>query len=449
MRFRGVSVLTNTPTRAAQRSPGGVQLSSMLEPVIDRAAIELGLDRMEIRRVNAPTHRSPFGAARHEVSSAFSKELFDKAEELFDWKEQSKLSGMKRGSKVTGVGIGFSSYHAGSRGFDGLVVIHPDGMLHIHTGVGNLGTSSFADVARIAAEDLGVPWEKCVVHWGDTSKHVPWTVIQAGSNTTHTTTRANHAAAMDAKRKLQEIAAKDIGGSPDDYDVGNERVFPKGNPTRGMTLARAAERAIELGEKYDGHTLAADLNPMTVGAASALAGRGLMGVAKDNFGGDGELWSFVVGFARVELDVETGHVEVLSYDAVCDCGTVINPRGLAAQLHGGGIQGLGLALSQRWVFDPKWGISFTERLYNAKPPTILDVPLDMRAAAVDLPDPTTPIGAKGIGEAAFGAGVAAIHCAVQDAMGKETFKRTPVMTDVLLNMIEGRPQPYKTLTAHV
>lgn len=241
----------------------------------------------------------------------------------------------------------------------------------------------------------------------------------------------------------------DLGGAPDDYEVAGERVYRTGNSARGLTLARVAERAIELGGKFDGHELPGDIHEMTVNAASALAGQGLMGVAKDNFGGEGHLWSFVLGFAKVELDTETAHVDILSYDAVADCGTVINPRGLAAQLHGGGLQGAGLARSQRWVFDPKWGIAFTDKLYNAKPPTILDVPLEMEADAVDLPDPTTPVGARGIGEAAFGAGVAAVVCAVQAAVGKEALKRTPLLTDILLNLVEGRPQAFGTLTAHV
>ena len=253
-----------------------------------------------------------------------------------------------------------------------------------------------------------MPWDKCVITWGDTSRHLPWTCIQAGSNTTHTASRANLAAALDAKRKLQEIAAGELGGSPEQYEVADERVYRTGNRARGMSLARAAERALELGGKYDGHELSDDLHEMTVNAAKALAGQGLMGVAKDNFGGEGSLWSFVLGFCKVELDTETANVRILRYDAVCDCGTVINPRGLAAQLHGGGLQGVGLARSQRWVYDPKWGVAFTDKLVNAKPPTILDVPLDMGAGFVDLPDPTTPVGARGIGEAAFGSGVAAI-----------------------------------------
>ena len=167
----------------------------------------------------------------------------------------------------------------------------------------------------------------------------------------------------------------DLGGAPDDYEVAGERVYRKGNRSRGVSLARAAERAIELGGKFDGHELADDLHEMTVNAANGLAGQGLMGVAKDNFGGEGHLWSYVVGFAKVEFDTETAHVDILNYDAVADCGTVINPRGLAAQLHGGGLQGAGLARSQRWVFDPKWGIALADKLYNAKPASILDIPL--------------------------------------------------------------------------
>lgn len=449
MRYRGVSVLTNTPTRSAQRSPGGVQLSAMLEPVIDRAARKLGIDRMEIRRINAPSHGQEFGEHHERVSSAFSKELFEKAATFFDWENEKALSGTREGSKVKGVGLGFSTYHAGSRGFDGLLLIRPDGKLQVHTGAGNLGTGSFADVARVTAGHLGVSWDNVSVLWGDTSQHLPWTCIQAGSNTTHTASRANLAAAMDAERKLREIAAKDLGGSPDDYEVGDERVYRKANPGRGLTLAQAAKRAVALGGRYDGHELPDDIHEMTASAARALAGQGLVGVAKDNFGGEGALWSFALGFAKVELDVETGGVEILSYDAVCDCGTVINPLGLAAQLHGGGVQGMGLARSQRWVYDREWGIAFTDKLYNAKPPTILDVPLLMRAEAVNLPDPTTPVGARGIGEAAFGAGVAAVVCALQDAVGHEAFLRTPLMTDLLLNLVEGRPPAFKQLTAHV
>ena len=85
------------------------------------------------------------------------------------------------------------------------------------------------------AEVLGVPWEKCDIIWGDTAKNLPFTCVSGGSQTTHAMTRAAYATAMDAKKKLQEIAAKSLGGKPENYEVANERVFRKGGGA-GMTL---------------------------------------------------------------------------------------------------------------------------------------------------------------------------------------------------------------------
>src|SRR5262249_7988309 len=155
------------------------------------------------------------------------------------------------------------------------------------------------------------------------------------SQTTHAMTRANHAGAMDARRKLQEIAAKDLGGSPDAYELGNERVYRRGSPGTGMSYAQAAKRAIELGGRYDGHGVPDDVNPMTKTSAAQLAGLGLMGVAKDNYKRDGNTFSFVIGFAEVEVDVETGKVTLVDYLGVGNVGTVINPRSLQAQILGG------------------------------------------------------------------------------------------------------------------
>ena len=200
-----------------------------------------------------------------------------------------------------------------------------------------------------------MPWDKCEIIWGDTSKHLPWSSRQGGSQTIHANSRANGAAARDAVKKLQEIAAKDLGGSPDDYAVGGERVYRRSSPGRGMSFAQAAKRAIDLGGKYDGPELPSDINVMTKESATAIAGRGLMGVAKDNFGRKGSTRSTVVGFAEVEVDVETGQYAIVDFLCVTDVGVVINPRGLEGQLHGGVIQGVGYARSQKWVYDQHAG----------------------------------------------------------------------------------------------
>jgi xanthine dehydrogenase molybdenum-binding subunit len=216
-----------------------------------------------------------------------------------------------------------------------------------------------------------------------------------------------------------------------------------------MSFAQVAEKAIEFGGRYDGHELPEDIHAMTVEAANGLAGQGLMGVAKDNFGRSGSTYSWVVGFAVVEVDTETGGVEIKEYTGVADCGTVLHPRSLGAQILGGSVQGMGVAMSQRWVYDPKWGTPFAKRLYTARPPGILDVPLDMKWAAVEIPDPDTPIGAKGIGEPPMGAGAAAIASAVADALGGECLCRTPLTSDLILAHLEGRRPPFGPLDVHV
>jgi len=449
VRVRAVPVFTNTPPRSAQRGPGGIQVLTIVEPLLDRAARELGVDRLAIRRLNAPRAGATFGRRATSLTSIHVQEALDMGEKLFDWAEKKQWSGRRNGSKVTGVGIGVSPYTAGSIGYDGLLVIQPDGMVHIHQGVGNLGTHSVMDTARAAADVLNIGWDQVQVIWGDTTRNLPWSSSQGGSQTTHAHTRANHAAGLDARRKLQEIAARALGGSPESYDLAGGRVYQRGNSGRGMSFAQAAQKAIELGGKYDGHTLPDDIHAMTVEAATNLAGQGLMGVAKDNFGRNGSTYSWVVGFAVVEVDTETGHVEIKEYLGVADCGTVLHPRSLGAQINGGGIQGFGVAMTQRWVYDRKWGAALAKRLYSARPPSILDVPLDMKWAAVGIPDPDTPVGAKGIGEPPQGAGGAAIACAVADALGGRLVGRTPLTPDLILAELEGVRKPFNPLDVHV
>lgn len=449
MRFRGVSVLTNTPPRSAMRGPGGAQIITMLEPVVDKAARELGMDRLALRKVNAPGPDVRFGRRLQPLTSVHAREALDLGAKIFKWEEKRALSGRRDGSKVTGVGIGLSPYTAGSRGYDGLLVIRPDGKVYIHQGVGNLGTHSVADTARAAADVLGVPWDQVEVVWGDTSKGLPWSSVQAGSQTTHAHTRANHAAGEDASRKIRDIAARVLGGAPGDYVLRGGRVYRSGNASAGMSFAQVAQRAIALGGEYDGHALPDDIHAVTKAAAGRLVGQGLVGVAKDSYGGEGGIYSWVVGFALVELDTETGVLELKEYAAATDCGTVVHPRSLGAQVLGGSIRGMGMARSQRWVYDPKWGVPFANRLYVARPPGILDVPRQLQWAAVNEADPQTPVGAKGIGEPPVGAGAAAIASAVADALGGRYLCRTPLSPDILLSELEGMAPPFAHLATHV
>ena len=461
MRMRGTGVYTNTPPRGPQRGPGGVQSMTMLQPIIQKAAKQLGLDQVEVHKINAPEGRALYGppgrtGERSNVTSAFVKEAIDAGAEAFNWTERKQRSGQRNGSKVTGIGMAVSSYSAGATSVDGLFVIRPDGRMYIKSGVGNLGTGSVFDMMRAAAEGMDMPWEKCEVAWGDTSRNLPWSCSQGGSSTTFAHTRANWAAVADATQKLKEIAAQDLGGSPDSYEVGGERVYRRGNRSQGLSFARAAQRAIELGGKFDGHELPEDINGMTVASATALAGQGLMGVAKDNYDVNGQRRSFAVGFAEVEVDIETGEIKIIDYVAGTDAGTIMHPRTYGAQVLGGGVQGFSVALSQKWVYDRRWGLLVAKRFYNNRPPGILDVPHErpMQWVNADLPDPDNPLGAKGIGEAAQGAGSGSVVNAIADALdslGENTgdFYRSPVTRDMILTQLEQAPTGHDRLTAHV
>lgn len=445
MRWRGTNVCTNTVPRTAQRGPGQNQTVSVVEPLLDKAARELGIDPLEIRRINAPGMDARVGGERGPVTSCYIREALDKGAEAFNYAERKARSGQRSGSKVRAVAVGQGFHPAGFSGFDGLVRITPDGKLHIHTGVGNLGTYSHTGTARIAAEVLKMRWENCIVERGDSRKHLPWNIGQFGSNTSFTMARTNYVAAQDALAKLKEIAAMALGGEPEDYEIGDERVFRKEDPDASITYAEAAERAIELGGKYDGTEPPSDVNPMTQASVRGLAGTGLVGAARDTLPLTAQPAAFAAGFIEIELDVETGKLEILDYLAVADCGTVIHPQGLATQVKGGAVMGFGMAVLERHIYDPQNGLPGSIGLYQAKPPTYLDVPSVMRADWVDLADPQSPLGTKGIGEPVMGAGSASLLCAISEALGGHVFNRIPVTPDHIVNVLHGQGQSHRPL----
>jgi CO/xanthine dehydrogenase Mo-binding subunit len=449
MRFRGLSVATNTPPGVSQRAPGGLQASVWFEPLVHEAAKKLGIDQVAIRKMNAPEGQAVFGLVppntppgrpRSKLTSCFVKECLDQGAELFGWEARKANSGKRTGSKIRGVGVGTGAYTAGSIGVDGLCILRPDGKLEIHQGIGNLGTHSVIDTARVIAEVANVPWENCEVVWGNTSKGLPWSSIQAGSQTTYAHTRANFATGQDLKKKLQEVAAKTRGGSPESYDTGAQGVIRRGGGLV-MTWAQAAEAAIKLGGIYDGTETPKEINAMTKAAAAAHKGRGLMGVARDNLPRDGQTYGFMSAFAEVEVDIETGVWTIVDFVGVADVGTVIHPNSLGAQINGGSLQGIGHIRSQKLVYDPHYGAGLSGRMHHNKPPSILDVPTNAKWGAVGLPDPTNPVGAKGIGEPSTVAAAGAVLAALADAVGDDIIRRTPVQPEHIAAALANGRKP--------
>jgi CO/xanthine dehydrogenase Mo-binding subunit len=184
---------------------------------------------------------------------------------------------------------------------------------------------------------------------------------------------------------------------------------------------------------------------MTKASAAGVAGTGLVGVAKDNLPRTGTVPALAAGFIEIELDTETGKFEILDYVGVADCGTVLHPQGLSHQIKSGAVMGLGLAASERHIYDPQNGLPGNIGLLQAKPVSYLDVPATMQTAWVDIADAQNPVGAKGIGEPVQGCAAAALLCAISEALGGHYFNRTPVMADMIVNAAAKREQSHKPL----
>ena len=445
MRYRGIRVSTNTTPTGAQRGPGQNQIAAAVEPLLDKAAKALGLDRVALRRINAADNSAKYDSAQGPVTSAYQREALERGAAAFNWEARRARSGQGQGSKVTGIGVGQAFHAAGRGGLDGIVRLTPDGKLHIHCGVGNLGTFSYAATSRVAAEVLRVSWDNCIIVRGDSRLGLPFSSPQSGSNTSFTMTRATYAGAMDALTKLKEIAATTLGGVADDYDIGDETVFAKTDRSKTLTYAAAAQRAVELGGRFSGQEVPEDVDAVTKLGVAAIAGTGLIGVAKDNVALTGMVPAIAVGFVEIELDKETGKIDIVDYLGVADCGTVLHPMGLNAQIRSGAVMGFGMGLSERHIYDPQNGLPANVGLYQAKPPSYLDVPSAMQTLAVGIQDPQNPVGSKGIGEPVQGCATAAVLAAIADALGGHYFNRTPVLPDMIVNVAAGRAQSHQPL----
>jgi CO/xanthine dehydrogenase Mo-binding subunit len=123
-------------------------------------------------------------------------------------------------------------------------------------------------------------------------------------------------------------------------------------------------------------------------------GTGLVGVAKDDLGLDGIVSAIAAGFIEIELDLEAGNWEILDYIDVADCGTVLHPQSLANQVKGGAVMGIGMATLKRHIYDPQNGLLANVAFHQSKPPSYLDVPVEMQWAAVDIAIRKIPLARK-------------------------------------------------------
>jgi nicotinate dehydrogenase medium molybdopterin subunit len=282
-----------------------------------------------------------------------------------------------------------------------VVKVNEDGTATLLTGTVETGQGSLTILAQIVAEELGIATDSVHVVSADTDT-TPMDTGAIASRTTYVTGNAARLAAAKAKEILFEVAAPMLGVKPHQLEVGDYKIRVKGFPQRNIHIGDVADRARGVnGQPPIG---SASFNPATV-ALDPETGQGVPFAT----------YVYATQIAEVDVDEETGDVEVLRIVASHDCGTAINPMLVEGQVEGGISMGVGFALQEEMLFDSQ-GRLLNPNLTNYIMPTSLDMP-KVEVDIVDSYDPTGPFGAKGVGEPTCVATAAAILNAIHDAVG--------------------------------
>jgi carbon-monoxide dehydrogenase large subunit len=420
------AVFTNktivTPVRGAGRQHG-VFVS---ERLLDIAARELGLDRVEIRKRNllAPD-RFPHD---HEIMFQDSAPLvYDSGNYLPALEEATRRIGYEqfvRGEQARlraegkHVGLGIACYVEGTGigPYEGARVrVEPSGKVHVATGIGTQGQGHYTVLAQIVAEVLTVDVEDVQVVTGDT-REFQWGTGTFASRGAVVAGSACHAAARSVRDKTFAVASRLLGAPADQLELAGGRVRVRGSTVPGIALGELASKATPLR-----------------GAVRPGSEPGLESTAY--FGPDRGSTASGVHAMIVEVDPETAMVSIARYVVVHDCGRMINPLLVEGQIHGGVAHGIGNAFYEQLVYDQQGQLlnaSFMDYLL----PTAAEVPA-IETAHRETPSPYNPVGLKGVGEAGCIPTAAAFAQAVEDALGGAVeIREIPLSPSALFDLLE-------------
>jgi aerobic carbon-monoxide dehydrogenase large subunit len=401
-----ISAATNTTPTAAYRGAGRPEATAFLERIIDMAADELEIDPVEIRKRNfiAP-ERFPLTTvtgANYDVGE-YAKVL-DEACRVAGYDElRSQQAARRLSGDPKLLGIGVSTYVEVTAGglfqeFGGVEVLG-DGTVIARVGTSAHGQGHETAFAMIIAELLGVAMEDVRVVQSDTAL-VPRGSGTMGSRSLQTAGSALYKASEDVIEQAKRLAAHLLEASPDDivlHDGG--KVGVAGVPATALTWAELAQAAAEPARRPDDWP--------------AVDGAGRLASELDFNQGEAT-FPFGAHVAVVEIDSETGAVELLRHVAVDDCGRILNPLLVAGQQHGGIAQGVAQAMYEGVVYDDD-GNPLTGNLMDYAMPSAAEFP-SFEASNTETPTPLNPLGAKGIGESGTIGSTPAVQNAVVDAL---------------------------------
>ena len=408
-RFHSTRVFTNKPACGPKRGHGSVQPRFAFEVTLDKLAERLGIDPIEIRRRNfMGSYRRTVNELR--VTSNGFLQCLDAVERASEWKTKHRKLPYGRG-----VGVAGSCYISGTN-----YPIYPNqmpqsavqlqvdrsGRIAVFSGASDIGQGSTSLVAYIVCEELGVPLEYVRVLPSDTD----FTPVDLGSYSSRVTFMLGNAcidAARKLKRMVQDAVAEEWGCKPGRVLLAGGRALDATDTGRNMPIAEA----FNLAEAKHG----------TLGAT------GWYNTPKDVHGeyrggtiGASPAYSFTAHVAEVQVDPETGFVEVQTIWVAHDCGRALNPVIVEGQMEGSAYMGFGEALMEEHIFKDadhgRAGLHNAPSLLDYRIPTSLDTP-ELRSLIIESIDPEGPYGAKEAGEGPLHPSIPAIANAIYDAVG--------------------------------
>jgi len=407
------SVFTNTGSTGAYRGYGYFEGNASFAPVIDELTESLGMDPVDFHLKNIFKAGEPVGATQQPLSSSALDLAIQACAEKIAWKEKWHKPGTKTmpNGKMHGIGLGicvgmaFKPNNIASS----VVKIEADGKARVFTGATELGQGQSTGQIQIAAETLGIPFEDVSITFADT-ENTPWTPSQTASCSTVCCGWPTLLAAKDAKEQLLQAAATNMKKTVDELDTKDGRVFVKAAPETSITFAEAMK-----------------------GRITTIIGQGTW---SNNDTTDPTFRQPDACMCEVEVDTETGLVDITNLVVAVDCGRVISPKRVECQFQSILSGGRGYVLAEEPVWDPKTGRILNPGWLDYKLSTTLDTgPGIMQPVIiVESFDPFGPLGAKGAGEAGIVPSAGALLNAIYNAIAVRP-DRTPVTPDVVLRAL--------------
>ncbi len=421
--WKTVSVHTNTVGRAAYRGPWQFE-SVAREQMVDHVAREIGMDPLELRRRNVIRwedlpYTNPMGMTYDIVTPS---ECLEQAAEMIGYEafraEQKRA--FEQEGRLLGIGLGLyvepSAQNMGTLNTEGATVrVAPSGKVDVFLGTGSHGQSIETTMAQIVADELGVDIDDVTVNQGDTGQ-TPFGGGTGGSRTANIVAGAAAMASQDVRQMICGIAAHLLEANPDDLEIESGNISVKGTPAKSVTLAEVAKAAHDSVQ-----SLPADVEVSLQATA--------------RYRHPDVTWSNACHACTVEIDQDTGRVNILRYVVSEDCGKMINPNVVEGQVAGGVVQGLGGVLYEHMLYNED-GVPLTTTFMDYLLPTAAEVPT-IEYGHIETPSNTAG-GFKGMGEGGAIGAPPCIFNAVADALnlaGAKVFDQPLGPRDVLDSLI--------------